>query len=82
MAVVLLEPFRRSQRDTVRALEELLADAKAGNLIGVAYVAMRQPSYYSIGIAGETRRSPTFTRGMLCRLDDELATLLGRLSTP
>jgi len=58
MGVVLLEPYRRSQRDTVKALEDLLAEAKAGTLIGFAYVAMRQPRWMSAGIAGEPRRSP------------------------
>lgn len=76
--VVVLQPYRGSKIDTVTQLETLLAEAKSGGLIGVAYVAMRQPSSYTIGIAGETRRSPTYTRGMLCRLDDELASLLVR----
>lgn len=76
MGVVLLEPYRGSQSDTVKALEDLLVEAKAGNLIGFAYVAMRLERSYGVGIAGETRRSPTFTRGMLALLDDELAGLL------
>lgn len=74
--VVLLEPYRGSQSDTVKALEDLLADARAGHLIGFAYVAWRQPQAYSTGVAGETKRSPTFTRGMLCELDDQLAALI------
>lgn len=74
--VVLLEPYRGSQRDTVRALEDLLADARAGHLIGFAYVAMHQRLEYSVGLVGETRASPTFTRGMLLLLDDELGAIL------
>ena len=76
MGVVLLEPHRRSRSDAIAALEQLLAEAKAGRVIGLAYVVMRQGYDYDVGAAGETRRSPTFTRGMLCLLDDELAKLI------
>lgn len=60
----------------MRALEDLLAEARAGRLIGFAYVAMRLERSYSVGAAGETRRSPTLTRGMLLLLDDELKALI------
>jgi hypothetical protein len=76
MAVVLLHPYRRSQSDTVTALEDLLAEARAGRLIGFAYVAMHHHQDYKVGMAGETKSSPTFTRGMLHLLDDELAALI------
>lgn len=75
MGVELLQPYRGSQDDTVRALEELLADARAGHVIGIAYVILRQPRLYVVGLAGETRRSAidaTFARGMVRALDDEL----------
>lgn len=79
MGVVLLQPYRGSQDDTVRALEELLADARAGHVIGFAYVILRQPRMYSCGLAGQARKSAidaTFTRGMLKTLDDELAVIV------
>lgn len=72
---MLLQPYRRSQSDTVRALEELLVEAKAGHLIGFAYVAMRQPREISAGVAGEPRRSPiaaALTCGMLRVLETDL----------
>lgn len=62
--------------DAVRALELLLADAKAGRLVGIAYVAMYSHRKYIVDIAGETKRSPTFTRGMLQLLDDELSAII------
>jgi hypothetical protein len=62
--------------DTVEALEHLLEEARAGRVIGIAYVAMHKTYDYTIDIAGETKRCPTLTRGMLHLLDDELATLL------
>lgn len=63
-------------RDTVRALEALLADARAGRLIGIAYVAMYGRGEYVVGLEGETRKSPTMTRGMLHLLDDELSEII------
>ena len=62
--------------DTVCALEGLLREARAGRLIGIAWVSMFDGYRYEVDIAGETRRSPTFTRGMLCKLDDELSRII------
>ena len=62
--------------DAVDALEHLLAEARAGRVIGLAYVAMHKAYDYSVDIAGETRRSPTLTRGMLHLLDDELSAII------
>lgn len=61
--------------DTVRALEQLLLDARAGRIVGLAYVAMHKVYDYTVDAAGECRRSPTLARGMLARLDDELSKL-------
>lgn len=63
--------------DTVVALEELLAHAKKGQLIGVAFVAMYRRREYICNTTGEARRSPTFTRGMLKALDDKLGVAVG-----
>jgi hypothetical protein len=60
----------------VQALEQLLQEARSGRLIGLAWVAMHPAYEYSVDVAGETRRCPTITRGMLLKLDDELAKLL------
>lgn len=75
--VVFLDPYRRSQSDTQRALASLAAEARpGGRLIGIAFVAMYRGLEYDVGAAGETRKSPTFARGMLCLLDDELSKLI------
>lgn len=75
-------PFRLVKRhpspDTVATLETLLAAAKSGNLIGLAFVAMYAGREYEASTVGEARRNPTFTRGMIRALDDTLAKALAR----
>ena len=77
--IVRLVPCERSI-DTIRTLGGLLLDAEGRpgepKLIGIAYVAMYEGREYIVDIAGETKRSPTFTRGMLLLLDDELASIV------
>lgn len=59
--------------DTVRALQQLLAAARRGEVIGIAYVAMYKRREFIANAAGEAKRSPVFTRGMVACLDDALA---------
>jgi hypothetical protein len=59
--------------DTVKALQQLLAEAKKGQVIGVAFVAMYKQRQFIANAAGEAKRSPVFTRGMVACLDDVLA---------
>lgn len=58
--------------DTIECLEELLADARAGAVIGIAFVAVLKKRGYIVNSAGEAHRNPTFSRGMLRALDDRL----------
>lgn len=62
--------------ELVKELEALLRAARDGQVIGIAYVAMHKAHDYSVNIAGETKRSPTLTRGMLHLLDDELSAII------
>lgn len=62
--------------DTIECLQGLLAQAKAGELAGVAYVAIHKDRGYSVNTTGDVARNPTFARGMLQALDDRLAGLL------
>ena len=59
--------------DTIEALQELLADAKAGKAIGIGFVVMYRGRQFIANAAGEAKRSPVFTRGMVAPLDDKLA---------
>jgi hypothetical protein len=59
--------------DTIQCLEALLKMARDGEVIGVAYCAMHKKRRYVVHSCGEAYRNPTFTRGMLAALDDELS---------
>jgi hypothetical protein len=59
--------------DTVEVLQELLKQAKDNQVIGIAFAAMYRGRQFVVNTTGEARRSPTFTRGMLLALDDELS---------
>ena len=58
--------------DTVECLETLLDAAKQGEIIGVAFVAQLKQRGYIVNTAGEAHRNPTFARGMVAALDDQL----------
>lgn len=59
--------------DTVQALEQLLVAARKGDVIGVAFAAMLKKRGYIVNTSGEAHRNPTFTRGMVAALDDQLS---------
>lgn len=61
--------------DSVEVLEALLEEARAGRLIGIAFAAMYRQRRYIVNTAGEARRSPTFSLGMVQMLADELRRL-------
>jgi len=65
-------PFRfvgpEPSSNTIAVLEELLAKARAGEVLGMAFVAMYRAREYEVGYTGECVRSPTFTLGMLVEL--------------
>lgn len=63
-------------RDTVEALELLLADARKGRVVGIAFGAMLRQRRYLVNCAGDACRDPTTTRGILAALDDELSQMV------
>lgn len=74
MVLQLLGPAISSE--TVAVLDYLLLEARAGRVVGIAYVVVHRCRGYSCNAVGEPRREPTFTRGMLHVLDDQLAALI------
>ena len=59
-------------RDTVSCLRDLLARAERGEVVGIAYAAMQRGRRYTLHVCGEADRNPTFARGMVDALGDEL----------
>jgi hypothetical protein len=59
--------------DTVDALRELLEQAEAGQVVGIAFAAMYKSRQFITNTAGECHRNPVFTRGIVSVLDDCLA---------
>ncbi len=59
--------------DTVECLRLLLQRAKSGEVIGLAYCAMLKQRAYIVNTAGVAHESPTFARGMVAALDDQLS---------
>lgn len=69
-------PFRfvgvQPSHDTIDMLSEMLQAAKKGEIIGVAFTAMYKRREYVVGYTGECARNPTFTRGMVFTLLEDL----------
>lgn len=74
-AIVSIAQGQVSQ-ETIDALLALLAEARAGHVVGLAYVAIHPMRDYSADILGAAKSSPTFTRGALLSLDDYLSSLI------
>lgn len=72
-------PFRMVHdvysHETIEVLEELLRQAKEGQILGIAFVAMRKGRKFVGDAAGEAYRNPVFTRGMIAELNDYLGKL-------
>lgn len=60
--------------DTIECLEQLLEQARRGAIIGLAFAVMLKKRGYIVNTAGEAYRNPTFARGMINALDDQLST--------
>ena len=62
--------------DTVQCLEQLLEQARGGQITGLAYAATVKPKRYIVNTAGEAHQNPTLARGMVRALDDELGRMV------
>jgi hypothetical protein len=56
---------RNVNHDTVDMLRQLLREAEAGELVGVAWVGMYAGRQWDFQACGEVRRDPAWTAGML-----------------
>jgi hypothetical protein len=69
----LLEGGNGVSVDTIECLEILLKEAREGKVIGVCYAAMHKQRRFTVHSCGEAHRNPTFARGMVASLDDQLS---------
>lgn len=60
-------------RDLVEALEVLLEGAKQGEVTGIAFAATLRQQRFITNVAGVCYRHPSFARGIVASLDDELS---------
>ena len=62
--------------DTLNSVLVLLDQIRSKEVVGVAFVALyRSSDEYTLDLAGEAKQRPTFVRGALKDLDDQLAIL-------
>ena len=61
------------ETDCVQCLQDMAAAAETGEVIGIAYAVMYRGRHYIVNTAGELHRNPTFARGAVAALDDELS---------
>ena len=82
MAVVLHLVAKPPEVDaaTIETFERLLAEARAGRIVGAAYIALTPACGYEYQVVGECRSYPTLSRGMVRSLDDDLALLIRQTS--
>ena len=64
---------RKPKADVIQRLEILLELARQGEVTGIAFAATLQSMRYITDVAGICYEQPTYTRGMLATLADELA---------
>jgi hypothetical protein len=63
--------------DVIEALEHLLDEARAGRIIGLAYVSYHGGRDHNVGAAGVAREVPELSIGFLRELEDRFAELIG-----
>lgn len=63
-------------QDTVECLEQLLEAARSGHVIGLAFGAVLKRKRYMVNLSGEAQRDPTFARGMVGAIEDQLRLMI------
>lgn len=66
----------KPDQDLIKMLENLLDDARAGILTGMAAACVFTKNRFFTPVAGVCLDSPTFARGVVACLDDELADMI------
>lgn len=61
-----------TSRGTIKALEDLLGQAREGQLIGVAFVGVLRGRRPIKGFSGHVSQDPLFAMGAIQRLNEDL----------
>jgi len=62
--------------DTVRALEALLKEARAGKVVGLAWIALKPGGSFEVDVVGEAHHAPVLLRGCISVLYDKAGQLI------
>lgn len=62
-------------KDCIEAVEYLRQEVMAGRVIGLAWGALKPGYQYEVDAAGEAKKSPEFTQGVMLKLIRELGKL-------
>ena len=73
MSSVLSVVNRSANAPTVQELEAILARAKAGEVIGLAYVYIGQDGEYSGNVVGVAATLPIYLRGLVEALKEQIS---------
>lgn len=63
-------------RDSLEAATIIRDGVESGVIVGMAFVLQLKGRRYIVNVAGQCARDPTFARGAVCALDDELREMI------
>lgn len=63
-------------RDNVEAAKIIMEAAATGDIVGTVFALQLRGRRYVVNITGQCVRDPTFARGMVGAIDDELRDLI------
>ncbi len=72
MGIVISLAQTRPSQETIDALTALLAEARSGAVVGLAYVAVHKEDEFTADVLGTAKTSPVLTIGMLQILERRL----------
>jgi hypothetical protein len=63
-------------RDLLQTCVQLLEAVQAGHVTGIAFACTLKGKKYFVNVSGALERDPTFARGVVAALDDELSRMV------
>ncbi len=63
-------------RDMLQTCLQLLEAVQAGHVVGIAFACSMKGRRYFVNVSGTLARDPTFARGCVAALDDELGRMV------